>query len=243
MFCIIKSNCSRCSKSLYQLAKIITSFRTALFGENGRIPLGKLRQSKHFNFSKCVNIFNLISFIINNLNDEKLILKEGNDILAIVHKSFRHAAPELFTCGINLVIKHFEEWKLIIRHHLISKHGLLSILLKKKDMRNKAKRKIILQFRSTASKDRSIQMKTHAYWNVANCAKSMPVTETLVENVVAVSNDVIIQKASELFEKEIGSHVLMDKNAKSKHKVLKRVKNQKKEGPFAVPVTFENDDQ
>ena len=51
--------------------------------------------------------------------------------------------------------------------------------------------------------------------------------------------DVMVNKTKEMYKTEIGSHVLIDTKAKSKHKVLNKIMTQKHDSIFCLPLTIE----
>ena len=52
-------------------------------------------------------------------------------------------------------------------------------------------------------------------------------------------SDTFISKASDIYEKNIGSHVLKDQSSKLKHKVIKKINKQQKNSVFSLPVIFD----
>ena len=51
--------------------------------------------------------------------------------------------------------------------------------------------------------------------------------------------NMMVNKAKEIYKTEIGSHVLIYKKSKSKHKVIKRIMTQKHGSMFSLPLTIE----
>ena len=51
--------------------------------------------------------------------------------------------------------------------------------------------------------------------------------------------NVMVETAKTIYKEDIGSHILVNQDAKSKHKVINRINNSSNDSIFALPLTIE----